>query len=263
MLERITRALEHTRGEARHTLRAAQEWGREQDPLEYKAIRDWLSEHRAGRPRASADVVLALQSVDQWAGESYRQALPRALGAAVAGPRDDADVIPLARRHRLLDRPGLAPALLDGLLLSLLPVDVLLEAVAQSSRNALLGELARIRRGQQPDAAVLGASAEEFSAWMAAACRRVFRGQGGRAWEHLQGEDRLMRFGLEEDPTAGRLGAGLEVAPAPGGRTGALSFHVLSSAVDNPGAEDAGLAGVPRPRRPHQDLDPLHRLVTL
>ncbi|MFE2524827.1 hypothetical protein ACFXEL_11385 [Streptomyces sp. NPDC059382] len=91
----------------------------------------------------------------------------------------------------------------------------------------------------------------------------MFRGQGGRAWEHLQGEDRLMRFGLEEDPTAGRLGAGLEVAPAPGGRTGALSFHVLSSSVDSPGAEDAGLAGVPRPRRPHQELDPLHRLVSL
>lgn len=263
VLERIERALEHARGEARPTLRAALEWGRGQEPLEYKAIRDWLSEHRTGRPHASADVVLALQSIDQWAGESYRQALPRALGAAVAGPRDEADLIPTARRQPLLERTGLAPALLDGLLLSLLPVDVLLDAVAQPARNALLGELARMRRGQRPDTAVLGAATEEFSAWMAAACRRVFRDRGGRAWAHLQGEDRLMRFGLEEDPAEGRLGAGLEVAHSSGGRTGALSFHVLSSAAGGPGAAGTGPAGVPRPRRPHQDLDPLHRLVTL
>ncbi|MGI5447561.1 hypothetical protein ACQEVM_17650 [Streptomyces sp. CA-243310] len=162
----------------------------------------------------------------------------------MAGPRDDADVIPLARRHRLLDRPGLAPALLDGLA-AVAAAGGRAAGGGRASRhgNALLGELARIRRGQQPDAAVLGASAEEFSAWMAAACRRVFRGQGGRAWEHLQGEDRLMRFGLEEDPTAGRLGAGLEVAPAPGGRTGALSFHVLSSAVDKPRSRGCGACG--------------------
>ncbi|MCB5167505.1 hypothetical protein LG634_22080 [Streptomyces bambusae] len=258
VLDRIDRALEHARGEALSTLRAVRDWAGEQQPLEYKAIRDRLADHRAGRPQAGADVVLALQWVDQWAGESYRQALPWALGAAVAAPRDEVDALPEASRRPLLELRGLAPALLDGLLLSLLPVDVLLDAVAQPSRNALVGELARIRRGQQPDIGVLGSAAEEFSAWTAEACTRVFRAQGGRAWHHLQGEERLMRLGVDEDPTAGRLGAGLELVHAPGSRAAALSLHVLSSA-----SASAAPPTVPRPRRPLHELDPLRRQVSL
>ncbi|MFD7879930.1 hypothetical protein ACFV5G_38640 [Streptomyces sp. NPDC059766] len=263
VLERIDGALAFARGDARHSLRAAHDWAADQSPLEYKAIRDWLARHRAARPHAGADVVLALQSVDQWAGESYRQALPRVLGAAVAAPLDDVDVIPAARSHRLLDLTDLAPGLLDGLLLSLLPVDVLFEAVSQPSRNAMVAQLARVRRGIRPDTDVLGSATQEFSAWMTQACHRAFRQEGGRAWQHLQGEDRLMRFGLDEDPTAGRLGAGLEVAHAPVAQAGALSLHVLSSMADSMGELDAESLELPRQRRPQHDLDPSRRLVTL
>lgn len=60
---------------------------------------------------------------------------------------------------------------------------------------------------------MLRSAVDEFSSWTLEAFERTFRRVGGLAWEHLRGEVRLMRFGLDEDPVAGRLGAAWRWSP--------------------------------------------------
>lgn len=258
VLHRLELGLQQARGDTRAVLDAALLWARDQEVLYYKSLRDWLDHFRMTSPRAGAEVVLALQSVDDWAGESYRQGLPSALNVGMAGPRDAPDTIPTSRSRRILEQAQLPAAMLDNFLLSQLPVEVLFEATAQPSRNALVRELARLRRGLQPDVPVLRAAVDEFSSWMLEAFDRTFRARGGQAWDHLQGEARLMRFGLDEDPTTGRLGAGLEIQTAAADTTRNLSFHVMNRPT---GAGEANW--IQAARRPVKDLDPLDRVVTL
>ncbi|MEV7354264.1 hypothetical protein [Kitasatospora sp. NPDC091276] len=258
VLTRIEAAERDFAGSAREALEAARAWVSEQDPLLYKQLRDWLAGYRSARPGGSAELVLVLQSVDDWAGESYRRALPQALGVGMAGPRDGEGTIPVFRSRRLVEYAGFPAVMLDNLLLSQLPVEVVFEAIEQPSRVALVAELGRLRRGIQPDTAVLRSAVDEFSSWTLEAFERTFRRVGGLAWEHLRGEVRLMRFGLDEDPVAGRLGAGLEVvSPATDGVRD-LSLHV----VNGPGAAGPEPQRRAQPR-PLRELDPFERVVTL
>ncbi|MEU6896306.1 hypothetical protein ABZ934_32125 [Streptomyces sp. NPDC046557] len=258
VLHRLELGLQPAQGDTRAVLDAALLWARDQEVLYYKSLRDWLCCYRETSQRASAGVVLALQSVDDWAGESYRQALPSVLDVGMASPRDVPETIPASRSRRVLEQAELPAAVLDNFLLSQLPVEVLFEATAQPSRSALVRELARLRRGLQPDVSVLRAAVDEFSSWMLEAFDRTFRASGGRAWDHLQGKTRLMRFGLDEDPATGRLGAGLEIQTAAAGNAGTLSFHVVNRPTG--AAEDDWMQAA---RRPVKDLDPLDRVVTL
>ncbi|MFI9774489.1 hypothetical protein ACIHCV_07235 [Streptomyces sp. NPDC051956] len=257
VLHRIEAGVQQARGGARIALDDVRQWAADQEVLLYKALRDWLDVYRKKNTGASAEVILALQSVDDWAGESYRQALPSVLDAGTASPRDEPDTIPASRSRRILEQAGLPAAMLDNFLLSQLPVEVLFEATAQPSRNALVRELARLRRGLQPDTSALRAAVDEFSSWMLETFDRTFRGTGGRAWDHLQGQARLMRFGLDEDPATGRLGAGLEVRTAAADTGQRLSFHVVNRPAE--GTEDYWNQVA---RRPVRDLDPLDRVVT-
>ncbi|MFC5723993.1 hypothetical protein ACFP1Z_27885 [Streptomyces gamaensis] len=253
LLDRVDAGLRRAEGAERAVLESVRQWSAEQDALGYKALRDWISGHEAGPAE-----ILVWGAVDEWAGESYRQALPGVLGCGLAAPRDEPDRIPAGRTRRVLERAGLPAVVLDSVLLSQLPVEVLLEAVAQPARNSLVRQLALVRRGMPPDTGELDSAAEEFSVWMLETFERTFRPAGGRAWAHLQGERRLMRFGLDEDTVTGQLGAGLETQPSADGRGRGLSFHVLG-----PRAEDAPREAGAVTRRPARELDPFDRLVTL
>ncbi|MFD3555729.1 hypothetical protein ACFWWA_27065 [Streptomyces goshikiensis] len=257
VLARIDAVSRDVTGGTRTVLDDARSWVEDQQPFDYKALKDWLGRYRAKNRGGSADLILALQSVDEWAGESYRRALPSVLDIGMAGPRDGSGAIPADRSRRIMEEAGLPAAMLDNLLLSQLPLEVLLEAVEEPSRNTLVQELGRLRRGVQPDVAVLREAVGEFSSWMLEAFDRTFRATGGRAWEHLQSQTRLMRFGLDEDQVTGRLGAGLEVREAPlaGGRS--LSLHV----VNEPGA--AAQDEIRVATGPRRHLDPLDRVITL
>lgn len=258
VVHRLEVGLQQAQGDTRAVLDAALMWSSDQEVLYYKSLRDWLDCYRKTSPRASPEVVLALQSVDDWAGESYRQALPSALDVGMASPRDVPDTISASRSRRILEQAELPAAVLDNFLLSQLPVEVLFEATAQPSRNALVRELARLRRGLQPDVSVLRAAVKEFSSWMMEAFDRTFRASGGRAWDHLRGEARLMRFGLDEDPATGRLGAGLEIQTAAASTAQNLSFHVV-----NRPTEAAEGDWIQAPRRSLKELDQFDRVVTL
>ncbi|MEW2085670.1 hypothetical protein [Streptomyces sp. NPDC005283] len=67
-----------------------------------------------------------------------------------------------------------------------------------------------------------------------------------------------MRFGLDEDPVTGRLGAGLEIETAVAGTARNLSFHVVNRPAGT--AQGGWIQAV---RRPVKNLEPLDRVVTL
>ncbi|MFI9360535.1 hypothetical protein ACIG5E_05675 [Kitasatospora sp. NPDC053057] len=258
VLARIDAAGRCATGGTRTALEDARSWIRDQQPFDYKALKDWLGKYRVKDPGSSAELILALQSVDEWAGESYRRALPGVLDVGMAGPRDGSGTMSAARSRRIVEETGLPAVMLDNLLLSQLPLEVTLEAVEQPSRNALVQELGRVRRGLLPDVGVLREAVDEFSTWMLEAFDRTFRGTDGLAWARLQSETRLMRFRLDEDQLTGRLGAGLEVRGAPLDGARDLSLDVVAE----PGAaardEEVRVATGPR-----HHLDPLHRMITL
>lgn len=209
LLEEQTRNAE---GETRATTEAALEFVRAQEPLYFKAFKDWKESYRAGSS-GSPEVVLAVAAVDRAVGESYRQALPHVLGAATAAPRNVE--LPATAAHRtILERTTLPAGILDGFLLGRLPVEVLLEAVEQPSRNVLVRQLGLLRRGDQPDLAELAEAMAEFSAWMQQGFVRALRDTDERARAVLDGNRNLMRFGISQDSLTGALGAGLDVPTA-------------------------------------------------
>ncbi|MFE3505589.1 hypothetical protein ACFXPX_09605 [Kitasatospora sp. NPDC059146] len=259
VLARIDVAGRHATGGTRTALEDARSWIADQQPFDYKALRDWLDKYRVKDPGSSAELILALQSVDEWAGESYRRALPGVLDVGMAGPRDGSGTLSAARSRRIVEEAGLPAVLLDNLLLSQLPLEVVLEAVEQPSRNALVRELGQVRRGLRPDDAVLRQSVGEFSAWMLEAFERTFRGTDGLAWARLRSETRLMRFRLDEDTVTGRLGVGLEVRGAPLDGARDLSLDVVAGfGAAAPDGDEVRVATGPR-----RHLDPLHRMITL
>lgn len=251
VLSRIGAALDGATGPVRSALSDARQWVAEQPQLLHIELRSWIASYRsAGTRQQHTGVVLALQSLDDWAIDAYRGALPLVLGTGVARPREGRD-LPARESRRLLTQDALPAALLDPFLLSRLPVDLVLETVAQPARNAMVQELARVRRGLPPDLPVLGEAVQEFSHWLRDAFERAFRPADGREWVHLRGVTRLMRFGLDEDPVTGRLGACLDVGTAvPDARH--LSFAVT---------EGAGAPDPSAPARPDTAVDPRDRLV--
>ncbi|MGW6817745.1 hypothetical protein [Streptomyces sp. NPDC055005] len=251
VLNRIDTALDGVTGAARSALSDARQWVTEQPQLLHIELRSWIASYRSvGARQQHTGVVLALQSLDDWALDAYRGALPLVLDSGVARPREGHD-LPTGENRRLLAQDALPAALLDPFLLSRLPVDLVLETVAQPARNAVVQELARVRRGLLPDLPVLGEAVQEFSHWLRDAFERAFRPADGREWGHLRGVNRLMRFGLEEDPITGRLGACLDV-----GVTATDTRHLSFAVADGTGAP----APVAR-TRPDAAADPCDRLV--
>lgn len=225
LLEELTRNAE---GETRATTEAALEFVTAQEPLYFKAFKDWKEFYRT-RSSGSPEVVLAVAAVDRAVGESYRQALPYVLGAGTAAPRSVE--LPATAAHRtVLERTTLPAGMLDGFLLGRLPVEVLLEAVEQPSRNVLVRQLGLLRRGGQPDLSELAEAMAEFSAWMQQSFVRAFRDTDERARAVLDGNRNLMRFGISQDSLTGVLGAGLDV-PAADGDEEYLDLQVVERSV--------------------------------
>ncbi|MGV9559434.1 hypothetical protein [Streptomyces sp. NPDC003522] len=214
-------------GETRRTVEAALEFVRGQEPLYFKALRDWEESFRTGSS-GSTEVVLALAAVDRAAGESYRQALPHVLGAGTAAPRSVEP--PAAATRTVLERVTLPAGVLDSFLLGRLPVEAFLEAVEQPSRGVLVHQLGLLRRGGQPDLSQLVEAMDEFSAWMQEAFVRAFRDTDERARAVLGGNRNLMRFGISQDSLTGALGAGLDV-PAADGDEDYLDLRVVDRSV--------------------------------
>jgi hypothetical protein len=258
VLLRVEAGVEARTGDARAVLHDLRDWAEEQRPLDYKALRDRLFGIRARFPAASADVLSALTSVDQWAGESYRQALPEVLDAGLGSPCDVPDLLPERRSHRVLRLTGLPSAMLNEFLLSRLPVDVLLEALGQPARNALVGELSALRRGIAPDTALLGAAATEFATWMSAAFTRTFAHTDDIAGAHLRAERNEMSLDLHEDPQSARYGAELSVRDAPERPQGSTGSTSLSMTVVTGAAEEDPEQP---PRQPVAELDARARLA--
>ncbi|MCB5167507.1 hypothetical protein LG634_22090 [Streptomyces bambusae] len=255
VLARIDAALGEAAEPVRSALAEARQWAAEQPRLLHIELRGWIASYRATAAGRHTGVVLALQSLDDWAIDAYRTALPRVLGAGVARPREAGD-LPQGAHPRLLDQGALPGALLDPFLLSRLPADFVLEAVAQPARTAVVQQLARVRRGLRPDVPELGGAVEEFSRLLREAFERAFRPAGGPEWDHLQGTTRLMRFGLHEDPLSGRLGASLDVGSVAADRYGRpLSFAVTGGAgVPDPAAADRPEAAAAAAADPYDRL---------
>ncbi|MEU0936900.1 MULTISPECIES: hypothetical protein [unclassified Embleya] len=258
VLLRVEAGAEARTGDARAVLGDLRAWAQEQRPLDYKALRDRLATVRAGFPEASADVVSALTQVDKWAGESYRHALPEVLDAGLASPRDLPDLLPQSRSHRVLRLSGLPSAMLDETLLARLPVDVLLEALDQPARTALVGELGALRRGLAPDTALLGDAAGEFAAWMSSAFTRLFAHSDDLAGARLRAERREMELHLHEDRESARFGAELSVRSTPEPMPAAegspnLSMTVVTGTDEEQPEQPA--------RLPVSQLDPRERVM--
>jgi hypothetical protein len=224
-------------GETRGTVEAALEFVRGQEPLYFKALRDWEESFRTGSS-GSTEVVLAVAAVDRAAGESYRQALPHVLGAGTAAPRS-VELPAAAATRTVLERTTLPASILDGFLLGRLPVEVFLEATEQPSRSVLVRQLGLLRRGSQPDLSQLVEAMAEFSTWMQEAFVRAFRDTDERARAVLDGNHNLMHFGISQDSLTGALGAGLDV-PAADGDGDYLDLQVVDRSV--PAAD--GAAGI-------------------
>ncbi|MFF9060946.1 hypothetical protein ACF09K_20000 [Streptomyces sp. NPDC014882] len=225
LLEEQTR---NAAGETRKTVEAALEFVRGQEPLYFKALRDWEESFR-NASSGSTEVVLALAAVDRAAGESYRQALPQVLGAGTAAPRS-LEPPAAATTRTVLERTTLPVGILDGFLLGRLPVEAFLEAVEQPSRSVLVHQLGSLRRGGQPDLPQLVEAVTEFSTWMQETFVRVFRDTDERARAVLDGNRNLMRFGISQDSLTGALGAGLDV-PAADGDEDHLDLRVVDRSV--------------------------------
>ncbi|MZE79788.1 hypothetical protein [Streptomyces xinghaiensis] len=233
LLEELTR---DAGGETRGTVEAALEFVRGQEPLYFKALRDWEESFRTNSS-GSTEVVLAVAAVDRAAGESYRQALPHVLGAGTAAPRSVE--LPAAATRTVLERTSLPAGVLDGFLLGRLPVEVFLEATEQPSRGVLVRQLGLLRRGSRPDLSQLVEAMAEFSNWVQEAFVRAFRDTDERARAVLDGNHNLMRFGIFQDSLTGALGAGLDM-PAAGGEEDYLELQVVDRSV--PAAD--GAAGI-------------------
>lgn len=234
LLEEQTR---NAGGETRRTVEAALGFVRGQEPLYFKALRDWEESFRTGSS-GSTEVVLAVAAVDRAAGESYRQALPHVLGAGTAAPRS-VELPGAAATRTVLERTTLPASILDGFLLGRLPVEVFLEATEQPSRSVLVRQLGLLRRGSQPDLSQLVEAMAEFSTWMQEAFIRTFRDTDERARAVLDGNHNLMRFGISQNSLTGALGAGLDV-PAADGDGDYLDLQVVDRGV--PAAD--GAAGI-------------------
>ncbi|MFP3989604.1 hypothetical protein U9R90_19440 [Streptomyces sp. E11-3] len=233
-------------GETRTTFDAALEFVREQEPLYFKAVKDWDESFRAGAS-GSTEVVLALAAVNRAVGEAYRQALPHVLRAGTAAPRS-VD-LPAAASLTTLKRTTLPADLLDGFLLGRLPVEAFLEAVEQPSRSVLVHQLGLLRRGGQPDLSQLMEAMTEFSGWMREAFVRAFRDTDERARAVLDGNRNLMRFGISQDALTGALGAGLDV-PTATEDGGYLGLQVVDRSVPAAdGVADIGEIGARQMRQ--------------
>ncbi|MET4921412.1 hypothetical protein P3L51_03375 [Streptomyces sp. PSRA5] len=205
LLEEQTR---NAGGETGGTIDAALDFVRGQEPLYFKALRDWEESFRR-KSSGSTEIVLALAAVDRAAGESYRQALPHVLGAGTAAPRSVER--PGAASRTVLERATLPAGILDSFLLGRLPVEVFLEATEQQSRGVLVHQLGLLRRGAGPDVHLLSEAVTEFSTWMRETFVRTFRDNDERARAVLNSNRNLMRFGISQDSLTGALGAGLDV----------------------------------------------------
>ncbi|MFD5097499.1 hypothetical protein [Streptomyces albidochromogenes] len=241
----VIRLLEERRGDAEGptlmTFQAALEFARAQEPLYFKAIKDW-EESFLAEASGNTEVVLAVAAVDRAAGESYRQALPHVLGAGTAAPRS-VELSTASATRTTLERTTLPACLLDSFLLGRLPVEVFLEAAEQPSRGVLVQQLGLLRRGSQPDLSLLMEAMTEFSTWMQAAFERTFRATDERARAVLNGNRNLMRFGISQDSLTGALGAGLDV-PTANGDEDYLDLRVVDRSVPAAdGAADIGELG--------------------
>ncbi|MFE6131099.1 hypothetical protein ACFQ6Q_23015 [Streptomyces sp. NPDC056437] len=231
VLALVEQELRDAGGETRRTLEAAHAFMSGEKPLFFKAIRDWEDAFRDASGGRTPEVILALGAVDRAAGEAYRQALPTVLGACTAAPRGAQAAIGSSTARVVQEQNALPAGMLDEFLLGRLPVEVFLEATEQPSRNAMVHELALLRRGDGPDPARLGEAVTEFSAWMQEAFIRTFRDTDERAREVLAGKQNLMRFAVSEDETTGALGAGLDVWSTDGTREDYLDVQVLDRSV--------------------------------
>lgn len=212
VLSHLARRASHADGATRRVLEEAREWATGQNPLFYRALRQWAETYPRQAHGTTTEVVLALEAVDRAAGEAYRQALPTVLGAATAAPREGGSITTSASSRVLAEQGALPAGLLDRFLLGRVPVDVVLEATEQPARRALVDGLSALRSGRQADTDRLGEAVAEFAAWAQRAFERTFTDSDEQARAVLAGQRNLMRFGVAEDVRTGTLGAGLEVS---------------------------------------------------